>query len=194
MKLIQRIGRFSRNYLIDRRYGAFIGGTKKTPFAAAGANDTANVSYRELPPLFNGIVRPDDILVDVGCGRGRVLNWWLDHYPGHRIYGIELDSEVADQVAERLREHPVIVLAGDARMVVPPDGSLFFAYNPFNAEVMIGFLEALKRRAAPGARVIYYNCIHLDVFEADKDCSVVPIQMPKGCHKAAMITIGAPRG
>lgn len=196
--LIRRIKRLRQNYFFDRRFGAFIGGTKKTPFAHMGAENTANIAYEELPPLFRDGLRPGEILVDVGCGKGRVLNWWLDTFPGHRMYGIELDEDVAAETETRLRRYPVTIVVGDIRTLAPEDGTLYFLFNPFNADVMVGFLETLKKRAAtlpddvPGPiRVIYYNCLHLHVFEADPDCRVTMIPVPPQFHRAAMITIGS---
>lgn len=197
VKLIRRFNRFRRNYTFDRRYGSFIGGMKKTPFAHLGANDTANISYEALPTLFRDVIRPSDVLVDVGCGRGRVLNWWLDQYPGHRIYGIELDRDVAAEVAARLHDYPVSILTGDVRKVAPPDGTVYFLYNPFKADVMADFLAMLKKRAATaadGIRVVYYNCRHLDLFAGDPDCRITPIRMKAPFHRAALITIGSSDG
>jgi len=37
---------------------------------------------------------PADVIVDVGCGKGRSLNWLIDHFPANAIYGIELDPEL----------------------------------------------------------------------------------------------------
>jgi SAM-dependent methyltransferase len=198
MKLVSRFNRFRRNYFFDRRYGAFIGGVKKTPFASQGSTDTANVSYEELRYLFlRDVVRPSDVLVDVGCGKGRVLNWWLDRYPGHRIYGLELDAEVAAQVAARLADYPVSIVTGDARETAPDDGTLYFMFNPFNAEIMADVVEMLKKKAAnlpSGAarplRVVYHNCLHLHLFEYDPECRVTPIPMPSRFGlRAALIEI-----
>ncbi|MFI6598998.1 class I SAM-dependent methyltransferase [Nonomuraea sp. NPDC050536] len=196
-KLIRRFNRFRRNYFMDRRYGAFIGGVKKTPYPHLGAENTANIAYEELPPVFQGVVRPKEVLVDVGCGKGRVLNWWLDNFPGHRMYGIELDDDIAAATEARLRKYPVSVEVGDIRLLAPVDGTLYFLFNPFNAQVMAGFLETLKKRAASlpedlpsPIQVLYYNCLHLHVFEADPDCQVTMIPMPPRFHRAALIKVG----
>ena len=42
-----------------------------------------------LPKLFNErngtAIKSSDVLVDVGCGRGRVINWWLSLGLGNKI-------------------------------------------------------------------------------------------------------------
>jgi hypothetical protein len=57
------------------RYGRPLGGTIKTRFAHLGAYDTANADYKDLAKLFA------HLLVDVGCGKGRAINWFLSEYP-----------------------------------------------------------------------------------------------------------------
>ena len=54
--------------------------------------------------MFDGVdVGPNDTIVDVGCGKGRSLNWLIDRFPGNPIVGIELDPELCTQTARRLQ-------------------------------------------------------------------------------------------
>src|SRR5690606_1311287 len=92
---IRRAPRTARNALLDLRYGGFLGGTIKSRYEHLGAHDVGNVDYDVLATLFRAVdVHPDDVIVDVGAGKGRALNWFLSRYPGTRLYGIELDPEV----------------------------------------------------------------------------------------------------
>jgi len=100
-----RLVRLARNIVFDLRYGAFLGGVIPTRYLGTGAVNVANSDYAVLPHLFDRLIEHDDVLVDVGCGKGRVLNWWLRFYPHHRIVGIELDGEVAEKTRHRLRRH-----------------------------------------------------------------------------------------
>lgn len=69
------------NVLLDRRYGGWSGGSRPSSHADIGANLFGSVHYYELPRIFNarnGLqITPADVLVDIGCGKGRVINWWL---------------------------------------------------------------------------------------------------------------------
>ena len=62
---------------MDLRYGGLLRGTLPNRFLHLGAHHAANTPYFILPIIFDGIIHDDDVLVDVGCGKGRVLNWWL---------------------------------------------------------------------------------------------------------------------
>ena len=59
---------------------------------------TSSAHYGYLGKLFsneNVPIRPDDVLVDVGSGKGRVLNFWLQKGLRNRIVGIEIDERWA---------------------------------------------------------------------------------------------------
>src|ERR1039458_5149009 len=181
MDSYKKILRFGRNVIRDLRYGGFLGGIKRTPFADCGAYDTANSDYDVLSHLFSDTVVPDiaaqHVLVDVGCGKGRVLNWWLSKFSNNKIYGIELDPEIATITSSRLRNYPnVTILCGDARGLIPADGTLFYLFNPFDKIILIGFLHSLRQSiggsTAKPISVIYYNPVHIDVFLADYACDV----------------------
>lgn len=162
-----------QNLVMDVRFGGWTGGLVASPFAAQGASRVQSTSYAALARLHarNDIrIAPGDVLVDVGCGRGRVINWWLSRGWRNRMLGLELLPRIARETAERLRRFPnVEIRCGDAVQIVPPEGTFFYLYNPFDASVMGRFADALLARAdRPRVlRIVYFNCRHLDVFADD---------------------------
>jgi len=76
-----RLGREAiRNIVIDWKYGGYCGGRTLTRFPETGAHTTVSTDYYELEKVFGhqGVsVRSNDVLVDLGCGKGRILNYWL---------------------------------------------------------------------------------------------------------------------
>lgn len=170
-----------RNWVTDLRFGGSAGGLLANPFAAQGASRVQSTDYTALGRLYrrNGIeIREADVLVDVGCGRGRVINWWLSRGLRNPMVGLELVPEVAEATARRLARYPnVTILCGDAVELLPPEGTFFYLYNPFDAAVMRGFADALLARAARPAelRILYFNCRHADVFQGDPRWQVQPL-------------------
>ena len=78
----RRAARIARNAALDLRYGRPLGGTVRTRYAHLGAFDTANSCHEDLPALFAAAgVTAGDVVVDIGCGKGRVLNWLLRNHP-----------------------------------------------------------------------------------------------------------------
>jgi hypothetical protein len=163
------IPRALRNAVIDLRSGTPLAGGWRRPGVESVAHE--NSDHVALRRIFRHRIRQGDVLVDIGCGRGRVLNHWLSYHPGHRIVGIEIDAECAARTAQRLRGRPdCTVLTGDANELLPENGTLFFMYNPFGAPRVDALRERLEALPAtkPAIRLLYHNPKHLDVFE-DRD-------------------------
>jgi hypothetical protein len=178
--------------VLDIRYGALLRGNLPSKFSHLGAVRTANTPYHILPTLFTGLVDDNDVLVDVGCGKGRVINWWLSKYPKQRIYGIELDPDVAAKTAIRLRRYTnVTILAGDACRLLPADGTVFFLFNPFDENVMRRFITALTTLPETQAprRIIYYFCRFKELFAQDSRFRVIDVPVPIGFHASAVIEL-----
>ncbi len=162
--------RIVRNALIDLRYGGLLSGVVKTRYAHLGAVETANCDYEALSHIFANRIKPSDVLVDIGCGKGRVINWWLHNGLCNRIIGIELDEEIANRTRQRVRKYKnVTIIAGDAIQNIPADGTLFYLYNPFDAQIMEAFKNRLMSLFGKDSdiTILYYNCRHVHVFQED---------------------------
>jgi hypothetical protein len=135
--------------------------------------------------IFKGeSIAPEDVLVDVGCGKGRVLNWWLSRGLRNQIVGLEIDPEIAAHTRHRLRKYRnVTIVTGDGIENLPADGTLFFLFNPFQKPMVSRFQERiLQLPRRDKVRIYYYNCAHADVFENDPRFSIeYPNLIPDGC-------------
>lgn len=164
MRLFNPI-RSVRTLLTDIRYGAYLRGGEKTRFAHLGAHNVGNASYLELSYVFpEGTIGDGDVLVDLGCGKGRVLNWWLKERGNrNRLIGIELDPDWAERVRRRLaRYRSVEIITGNVLDVLPTvDANVIFMFNPFNETVMRGVEELLRGK---NVRIFYYYSKHVSVW------------------------------
>ncbi len=163
-----------RNLLVDLRFGKILGGIHITQ------PDSGNSDYRALSKIFENRIRESDVLVDVGCGRGRVINWWLTHHPRNNIIGIEVDENIARQTQKRLDKHQnVKIVSGDAIENIPENGTIFYFYNPFELEEVEAFKDRLASLFDPSRRILllYHNCKHISVFENDPDWSVERVDL-----------------
>jgi SAM-dependent methyltransferase len=125
--------------------------------------------------VFDNRIRDTDVLVDVGCGRGRVIAWWLDQHYENPIYGLELDPATAERTRRRYRRYPnVTIITGDAVENLPANGTLFYLYNPFDAPTLAAFRDRLKSitTAPDQVRILYYTPHQLHVFEDDPDWDI----------------------
>jgi SAM-dependent methyltransferase len=130
-----KLGRTVENICVDLLYGGSCARWKRTPYKRLGSRDTESSAYAQLRTLFDPArvpIRSNDVLVDIGCGRGRVINFWLKQGYRNRLFGIELDESIARLTRERLRSYRnVTILSGDALELLPAEATLFYLFNPF---------------------------------------------------------------
>jgi SAM-dependent methyltransferase len=184
-----------RNWYLDRKYGVWVGTKIPTRFASLGAHACHSADYYQLKKIFDprkGVaIRPDDVLVDVGCGTGRVINFFLHQGCRNKIYGLELDLDIASATAQRLNKFPnVTILPGDAIENLPADGTLFFLFNPFKGWVLEKFKQRMLERFSNNGRVriVYYHSKFIDVFQNDPNWRIEELK-PSNFYRGAMLTI-----
>lgn len=165
----------------DLKFGGLAGLTRPSRYKHLGAHGVRNVSYRPLEKLFACItINSDDVLVDVGCGKGRMINYWLRKKLPNKIVGIEIDEEVAAWVRNRLKSFSnVQIITGDAVANIPMDGSIFYMYNPFDENIMKRFSSRLTSLRGSGKRIaiLYYAPQYANVFKNDSAWDVRKIEM-----------------
>ncbi|MEA2522439.1 MAG: hypothetical protein QOI81_2085 [Actinomycetota bacterium] len=190
---LARVRRLVRNAATDLRFGGFLGGSEVTRFGASGAYDISNTDYLVLGAIFRDRIAPDDVLVDVGCGKGRVLNHWLASGLKNTMIGIELDPDVASRTVRRLRRYSnVTVLTGDAVELLPAETTVCYLFNPFAEDIVARFKGSFESRC-PSALLIYYNPKHLARFSSDDAWQVEMVdlrqQLPSGypTHELALL-------
>lgn len=106
-----------------------------------------------------------DVLLDVGCGAGRVvclaarLRW-------HRVIGLDVSPQFAQLAAQnaasmRWRRTEITIIQADAtRFSVPDDVTVVVLYNPFRGEIMRETLERILEsadRVPRRLRILYGN-------------------------------------
>jgi SAM-dependent methyltransferase len=167
----------------DQRHGMDTGGLIYGEDLGSGhPHDVHSAGYyATAPSLFEGAVAAwretvagtgfelsDYALVDVGCGKGRVVMLAAEH-PFREVVGLELNPELARVARKNLRRwmrapracRSVRIVAGDAVSVPFPDGPVvFFFFNSFEremVELLLGRLADLRARRAAPVDLIYVH-------------------------------------
>lgn len=121
-------------------------------------------------------IKSTDVFVDYGSGKGRVLLLGLE-FPFHRIVGIEFSEELCHiarcnvaRVAKGQRsiERIEIMHADAAQVVVQPEWTVFFFFNPFDGIVMKQVVENIHASVTicpRQIRVLYYTPVHRAVLD-----------------------------
>lgn len=132
-------------------------------------NRTESTSYRVLESLMTqNVFSKNDVLVDFGCGRGRIL-FFTHFFASIPVIGVELNSTVFQQLVENktnyLWAHPSdlpieLVNQRAEDFQIPPNGTLFYFFNPFSIiifrKVIQRIMESLKTHPRKATVVIYY--------------------------------------
>ncbi len=129
-----------------------------------GRHTMVHSDYHVLRDIFSQVpIGEDDVLVDVGCGEGRVINFWLSRGLKNQIIGLEIVEEVAKRTRERYRKYPnVSILRADAVANPPPNGTIFFLYNPFGEDKVPLFERAVRNFRAT---IVYYQNNYMNAFD-----------------------------
>ena len=151
---------------MDLKFGGRVCRTDLDKTIYSGDRHTmVHTHYHVLRDIFARVpVTKSDVLVDVGCGEGRVINFWLSQGWQNRMIGLEVVEAVAERTRTRYRKYTnVSIVTGDALANLPPNGTLFFLYNPFPEDVVARFEKAVRPL---DARIVYHQNNYMGPFDS----------------------------
>lgn len=175
-----------RGVYIDLRYSGGLSGHRQPTIAVADCNPIAPSDYYSLRAIFTYVeVKPRDVLVDIGCGDGRTINYWLHRGFKNRIIGVEIDPPTAWRTRQRLKRFKnVSIIEADASS--PPKGNLYYLYNTFSGDKMRAFEEALRDKR--NVTIVVYNYIDISPFERDEwNVTIIGCEEDAEQYRAAII-------
>ncbi len=132
---------------------------ERTRHAAAGAHDPTATPYFVLEDLLGGLdLSADSHLLDVGCGAGRVLAYFVSAGLPGRATGVELDPALAAEAAAWSARYPnVRVVAGSALDLPLAGFTHVYLFNPFDTPVLTAFLDKLEREAVGPVTLVHMS-------------------------------------
>lgn len=111
-----------------------------------------------LPPHEVGA---DDVFVDVGAGKGRVLLFVARYYSCRQVIGVEISPELAAFARANVRALAAdelarvsVVEADAASWAVPDDATVLHLFNPFQGETFRAFLAAAVKSQRQRPRLL----------------------------------------
>ena len=149
-----------------------------------------SISYMYLIELVKQLkYNPEDVFVDVGCAWGRMLGYLRKKTTISKFYGVELNDEIAKQAKHFFeKDSKVEIISGNVLNNIPVDGTIFYLFNPFNADVLDAFLSALEKQIRHNVKVIYLHPTCSEIFEKHSDWKKIETieLMPKKMGKLEM--------
>lgn len=113
-------------------------------------------------------ILPEDVLLDIGCAKGRVISWWLFKGVKNKIIGVEGNVELAEKTAQRFRKNKnVSILGVNIFEQFPEEASIIYLYNPFEPFFIDDLKEFIYLKSPDNVRILYYNCPDVSYFLDD---------------------------
>lgn len=174
----RRLRRVLRGALFDWRIGVETSRNAVMPHHVGDRHGYEPADVWQLPKLLpRHEVDSDDVLIDVGAGKGRVLLFAVRQYAFRRVVGVEISPELAAVARANMRALATdeqarvsVVEADAASWTVPDDATVLHLFNPFKGDTLRAFLAAAvesHRRRPRVLRLLYTHGLqHDDVLEA----------------------------
>lgn len=148
-----------KTVILDLWFGfCLLDGEKESSFSHIGCYPTQSIEYQELSHIFDRVfLSSSDVIMDVGCGKGRLFNYLLQRGFEGKMIGVEIDEEVASFVAKRLKRYDNIeIITGNALDFISDRVDIYFMFNPFKDSMFQDFITQVEEKQKK-AHIIYFN-------------------------------------
>jgi SAM-dependent methyltransferase len=163
---ISRAKGFLGEKVVDRRRGTDT--SRIVDLATAGLHTDGRIPYvpsgwRSLPSALRHIpVSEDDVFLDLGCGKGRVVLQAAER-PFKRVIGVELSPELIAVAQENLHavrhklrcQNVELIQADITTWAIPDDVTILYAYNPVRGELFDAAMKAMIASYDRNPRPLY---------------------------------------
>ena len=112
------------------------------------------------------VTKGQDVLVDYGCGKGRVLAVAAT-LPFKRVVGVEMSPELSEDARANLRRvrrrrcpAAEVVTADATTYPLPDDATVLFLFNPFQGEVLAQVQAQIRESLARAPRPLTLIYMH----------------------------------
>jgi len=127
---------------------------------------------RKMFPLVRRMMPPESVLLDFGCGKGRVLLLAAEH--GFPARGIEFAGELCEVARQNVaafnaatgNRKEITIIKGDVtEYTIRPDETVFFLFNPFGPVIFEKVLDQLASslKAHP-RKILIVICLPSDEY------------------------------
>ena len=97
----------------------------------------------------------DDVVLDAGCGSGRVTALLADRVPEGRVYGVDVAPSMAEHAQEALGDRATIFCQDLVELSIPEPVDVIFSNATFHwVKDHDALFAALHRTLTPGGRLV----------------------------------------
>jgi len=128
-------------------------------------------SYRVLPCILR-YIGSDDVFIDLGCGKGRVVCFVASKCRLKKVIGIEIVPQLVriamNNLANSKLLSPAEVIESDVRKADLTQGTVYYLLNPFGEKTVQQVLKNIEASLDANPRkihILYYNPLHSSVLD-----------------------------
>lgn len=152
-------------------------------FPAMGRPDEADFRVHHTPMPYSVCfrilrhvgLRPDDVVVDLGCGLGRAV-FVGSSLEARRSIGVDIVPQLVSQAQENAKRarpegRDIKFHCMSAEDYVMTDATILVMFDPFGAGTIAAVVRSLEREMSNrprDLRVAYVNPVHADVLDASE--------------------------
>ena len=128
--------------------------------------------YIVLERLVNlNILKEDDVVVDYGCGKGRV-GFFLNNQTGCKVIGVDHNKRLIKKAESNLENYgfaeDINFVYSKAEEYLPDDANYFYLFNPFSSKIFRQVLRRIEESRDNNPREIfiffYYSTIEYKLY------------------------------
>jgi SAM-dependent methyltransferase len=154
-------------------------------------NLTGNARIRHIKLIFFHYIHlhEKDVIVDVGCGKGRVFNYLLYKGVKSRMIGYEINPVVGRETKKHLSKYKnVTIIPENIFDNFPVDGNIFFLNNPFRGPMLEEFKDRIWEIRNNNPVVFYLHAVHIASYDTNRfEYEIVKIKNQKWTFDLAII-------
>ena len=154
---------------------------------------TVNSGYEQLKIIFFDYytVNKNDVIIDVGCGKGRVFNYLIYRGLKNKMIGYEINEAVGNKTKANLaRYNNVQIRSENIFNNFPKEGNLFYLFNPFKEAMIIEFRDRILEMKENNPVILYYNPAYIDIFIDQRfRCEIRDIPIPQSGYDLRLAII-----
>ncbi|MBQ6220234.1 MAG: methyltransferase domain-containing protein [Methanosphaera sp.] len=134
-----------------------------------GYDPTPYVVLEELIKL--DMLKKDDVLVDYGCGKGRI-EFFINNQVGCKVIGIDHSERLLKVARNNLNNYgdtdDIIFIHSKAEYYNPDEANYFYFFNPFSTKIFRQVLRRIEESYKKNPREIiiffYYSTIEYKTY------------------------------
>ncbi|WP_323735747.1 methyltransferase domain-containing protein [Methanosphaera sp. ISO3-F5] len=134
-----------------------------------GYDPTPYVVLEELVKL--DLICEDDVVVDYGCGLGRV-GFFLNKLLGCRVIGVDHSERLLNMAFKNLERYgdtgDVVFVHSKAEKYVPDEANCFYLFNPFSSKIFRQVLRRIEESVDVNPRDVliffYYSTVEYKLY------------------------------